>query len=709
MRAYELRKELKLELADFKEILEKLNIKIKYQTKNLTKEECEKINDFLNPAIKIEDTIKEKFSQLQTLKDFVEILNILGKNEHGRNHKIIKAKQLTYYAYHCKDKYDIFEIPKKSGGTRKIYAPKKALKNILRLLNIALHIHYKKNISAHGFLKNRSVATNAKKHIGKNYVLNIDLENFFPNIHQARIWKLIQKSPLNLNQNLANLVANLVCFQHEDITKKNFLPQGAPTSPILSNFICHRLDKKLLLIAKKYGATYTRYADDMTFSSNHNVYQKDGDFLKEIEEIIKSENFTINPKKTRLQGNGHRQEVTGIIVNKKLNVSRKYIKNLRGLLNIVEKFGIEKALENENFLLKNKGSNIELVIFGKLQYLKMIKGENDSTYQKLLGRFESVFQKEGKDTKKHETEKKDEELVTLRKNLHKILTCFTTNNNALKYTSHSWGEGNFESYDDFMKKIRKEWNKIRKELHKNRLSAKIQSFLFNEKLGQLDAKGKVQTWGQYQATFGWSSPELKQWCDNGNDPFEYRFKNNILNKDYKEDIGTFGDLTKKIFKNEIEFRLENDSLTLRKFFSHFRQKLGNNNFEMDIQIEDCKFFTDIHWLYVAVSNIFEEINKRTEYEQIIVKNEISDDCIVIYIIHVNSPSKLSSKELYKRKNKGDFGSICNTLSPICDWSVEAFCKDENFKINFIKSNNEDDIEKLSQKPQGFTHILRFYL
>lgn len=163
MRAYELRKELKLELADFKEILEKLNIKIKYQTKNLTKEECEKINDFLNPAIKIEDTIKEKFSQLQTLKDFVEILNILGKNEHGRNHKIIKAKQLTYYAYHCKDKYDIFEIPKKSGGTRKIYAPKKALKNILRSLNIALHIHYKKNISAHGFLKNRSVATNAKK------------------------------------------------------------------------------------------------------------------------------------------------------------------------------------------------------------------------------------------------------------------------------------------------------------------------------------------------------------------------------------------------------------------------------------------------------------------------------------------------------------------------------------------------------------------
>lgn len=185
------------------------------------------------------------------------------------------------------------------------------------------------------------------------------------------------------------------------------LPQGAPTSPTLTNIICEKLDRQLGRLAKKHGLRYTRYADDITFSSMHYVYAKDGDFINSLHQIIEQNRFTINDKKTRLQTTKDRQEVTGIVLSDKLNVAHKYTDELRTLLHIWEKYGYVSA--RESYMRHRKTSpihrsrvgepNIETVIMGKLQYLKMVKGDADEVYNKLITRFKNLISQSGNGTK----------------------------------------------------------------------------------------------------------------------------------------------------------------------------------------------------------------------------------------------------------------------------------------------------------------------
>ena len=148
-------------------------------------------------------------------------------------------------------------------------------------------------------------------------------------------------------------------------------------------------------VAKRFGLKYSRYADDITFSSMHNVYQPDSKFLKELHRIIAEQNFHIKESKTRLQKDGYRKEVTGLLVNEKANVQQRYIKQLRMWLYYWERYGYERA---SGFFLqqyiadkghvKNGKPDMANVISGKLDYLKMVKGEDNELYQKLLTRFD---------------------------------------------------------------------------------------------------------------------------------------------------------------------------------------------------------------------------------------------------------------------------------------------------------------------------------
>ena len=229
------------------------------------------------------------------------------------------------------------------------------------------------------------------------------------------IGELIASHQLKLLQNqsklkIANLIASICCTEMEverkndagewEKVKRNVLPQGAPTSPIITNVICHRLDYLLTAVAKRFGLKYSRYADDMTFSSMHNVFQKDSEFLKELHRIVFEQGFHIKESKTRLQKEGFRQEVTGLVVNDKVNVQKRYIKQLREWLYKWETYGYNKA---NSFFIQNyiteKGNvkkgipNMTMVLDGKLQYLKMVKGDNDGTYLKLKDRFDALYGK----------------------------------------------------------------------------------------------------------------------------------------------------------------------------------------------------------------------------------------------------------------------------------------------------------------------------
>ncbi|WP_420378800.1 reverse transcriptase domain-containing protein [Gilvibacter sp.] len=207
-------------------------------------------------------------------------------------------------------------------------------------------------------------------------------------------------------KDLAGFIANICCTKmtvsrkDDDGTwvemKKNVLPQGAPTSPVLTNVVCQRLDYLLSGVAKRFGLRYTRYADDITFSSLHNVYQEDSPFLKEMRRVIEDQGFIINERKTRLQVDGIRKEVTGLVVNEKVNLKKRYVKQLRMWIYYCEKYGYYKAqslfardYNRDKGHIKSAPRMLD-VINGKLDYLKMVKGPQNSTYLKLKERWDEV-------------------------------------------------------------------------------------------------------------------------------------------------------------------------------------------------------------------------------------------------------------------------------------------------------------------------------
>jgi retron-type reverse transcriptase len=223
---------------------------------------------------------------------------------------------------------------------------------------------------------------------------------------EGTLW-LVNNLPNTNRQEIANIIASLCCTVMDverkneagewETVKRNVLPQGAPTSPVLTNVICQRLDFILSGVAKRFGLTYSRYADDITFSSMHNVYQPESDFLKELHRIIAEQGFHIKESKTRLQKDGHRKEVTGLLVNEKANVQQRYIKQLRMWLYYWERYSYERA---SSFFIQQyladkvngvKGKpDMANVIGGKLDYLKMVKGAENELYLKLKSRFDKL-------------------------------------------------------------------------------------------------------------------------------------------------------------------------------------------------------------------------------------------------------------------------------------------------------------------------------
>jgi RNA-directed DNA polymerase len=164
--------------------------------------------------------IKQKASNMKTEEDLLSLLNEIKADDMGDKCYPFEMRQLNYYCNpnHSYRRYHYFNIPKKSGGTRTISAPCKGLKNILVYLNEILQAIYEPSAYAMGFTRGRSIVDNAKIHLNQNYVLNLDLKDFFPSIQQARVWKRLQLAPFNFSQDIANIVAGLCCmkFKRED-------------------------------------------------------------------------------------------------------------------------------------------------------------------------------------------------------------------------------------------------------------------------------------------------------------------------------------------------------------------------------------------------------------------------------------------------------------------------------------------------------------
>jgi RNA-directed DNA polymerase len=332
-----------------------------------------------------DEQIKYKFTSLVSAMDVADLLEI-------------DYKTLNYLVYRKKnDNYKTFFLGKKSGGLRKINTPVTTLKIIQQKLCYVFSLIYQPKQPTHGFVLNRSIVTNADSHIKKRCILNIDLQDFFPSINFGRVRGMLLKKPYNIPPPAATVLAQIISFNNE-------LPQGAPTSPIVSNMICAKMDSQLQRLAKEYSCTYTRYADDITFSTTLKKFPEELAFISDegtviigdiLKKIISENGFQINKSKTKLKDRTKsRLEVTGIIVNQFPNTQRTFIRQIRAMLHSWEKFGLENAQKEyrEKYDKKQRNSpknppDFTQVIKGKINYLRMIRGEIDPIYRKLAKRY----------------------------------------------------------------------------------------------------------------------------------------------------------------------------------------------------------------------------------------------------------------------------------------------------------------------------------
>ncbi|MFB2923946.1 reverse transcriptase domain-containing protein [Aerosakkonema funiforme] len=307
----------------------------------------------------------------------------------------ISIQRLRFIAFNRqKSHYIRFQIPKKTGGYR-LSAPmnliKKAQDWILNHILEKLDIHD----AAHGFRRDRSIVTNAKLHLEKEVIINIDFKDFFPSISYKRVKGLFISFGYSAT---TSAIFALICTEPkikeiELYGKKELLiswterclPQGAPTSPAISNLICRRLDKRLIEMAAEYGFVYTRYADDLTFSASGENSQNICKLFKSINWIVNHEGFNINEDKTRILRKSRQQEVTGVVVNSKLNVDRKTLKRFRATLYNIEKYGLrDRQWGQSNDLIAS--------IQGFANFVYMVNPEKGAKLQEQVRRIKDQYE-----------------------------------------------------------------------------------------------------------------------------------------------------------------------------------------------------------------------------------------------------------------------------------------------------------------------------
>lgn len=323
----------------------------------------------------------------QTLADAVGICgSIMGL---WGIHDITPARLRRFQSKAARAKaYVDFEIPKKSGGVRRISSPVAALKELQRALGLMLQTLCEVAPEATGFVAGCSVVDNAVIHAGQRVVFNCDLKDFFTSITKPMVRKAMASALNNYgaSREVVNLISSLVTAPLPDGLE--VLPQGAPTSPAVSNIVMRSLDRRLAGFAEANGYRYSRYADDITFSHSHGDGRMHPDKIAAIFSIIKQSGLTVNPRKTKTYTRAERMEVTGLTVGDKVNVARSYIKQLRTLLHLWESRGYAEArlIYSRDF---RGGADIDIakVINGKINYLAMVKGRDDSVYRRMKRRY----------------------------------------------------------------------------------------------------------------------------------------------------------------------------------------------------------------------------------------------------------------------------------------------------------------------------------
>lgn len=323
--------------------------------------------------------VAARFRSLKTPADVAELLELPWSQLH-----YITSRRTDLYPYRA------FDIPKKGGGSRRIQSPHPTVRILQRKLLQALALVYTPHPSAHGFIRNRSIVTNASRHSGARLVLNVDLENFFPSVEFSRVRGVFIKR-FKFPANVATILARICCNTGDF---PDHLPQGGPTSPIITNMLCHSMDRQITRLAKRYGLFYTRYADDLTISTRRRTFPSqvahvaDGDLVSigsEFLDIIERSGFELNSRKSRISTHSERLAVTGLTVNQFPNITRDYIRTIRGITHSWRAHGVDAAQARylEAYDTSSNQADFRDVLAGHLAFVRSVRGKDDRLYRRL--------------------------------------------------------------------------------------------------------------------------------------------------------------------------------------------------------------------------------------------------------------------------------------------------------------------------------------
>lgn len=309
-------------------------------------------------------------------------------------HLGIGPKERAFLTKHVGYRYSFTTIPKRRGGERILRIPEPRLKFIQRQILVLLEELYAARVPVHGFVKGRGAISNANAHQARPYLLNLDISEFFASISRRRVHGMLTAIGLDPE------VANALCWL---CVTANQLPQGAPTSPILANMVCYRLDRGLMEFAKTHRLRYTRYADDITLSSYspptalfEAELPPDGrvpiaSLAMSLRAIFAVNGFDINPEKLRFGGPRSRKEVTGLVVNEFTNLKRTFVRDLRASLYKVETMGL--AVAQADYAARYAtNSPLERVLRGRLEWVAQVRGRSFEPYRTLAARFNALFE-----------------------------------------------------------------------------------------------------------------------------------------------------------------------------------------------------------------------------------------------------------------------------------------------------------------------------
>ena len=313
-----------------------------------------------------------KYCDKNHSREFLLSLNLTGKL------KLTKEKQLSLLyglSNHTEEHYQKIQIPKRNGAWRTLYVPDSLLKYVQKQILHKVLTQLPVSYCASAYKKGCSLKENAAPHTGKSIVLKLDILDFFGNITYISVYQHAFPGEL-FPPPVRTLLAHLCCY-------RDFLPQGAPTSPYISNLVLFPFDRYMERWCKNQNITYTRYCDDLTFSGS---FEPEA-VIRKVSSFLLRMGFEINPKKMKICPQGQRQIITGIVVNEKTQVPKTYRRNLRQEIYYIEKFGLSEHLAHIHLDLTPEKYLEHLK--GKLRYVLQINPQ-DREFQEALARLNRI-------------------------------------------------------------------------------------------------------------------------------------------------------------------------------------------------------------------------------------------------------------------------------------------------------------------------------